>query len=309
METVEQRLYMKTRVSLLNREHVSIGEGYVSTMKVGDVLHTRALLEDEVAVTVIKIFDGKCAVQEPFLEVLEECMNTCIRWKTEHVVELAKNTVQVVERTGRSGGNCFDAFEWTEEDGGTSSYDDGFILQKKEPRRARKGLLQMESNQALWNESVGICSNKTQVGCERGRTASEDPVQLRKKRTYQKQARIASKKLVMWKVGEDRVEKVSLQSVRKWRAHGECVTQCLEAVSEIEILDVRDDVWMNCKSCDNKVTWILQQLWTFMEPNAATGWIDFKFRVDGRSVCSACYAHILGYSRRQLDRWKDDICV
>ena len=81
---------MKTRVSLLKKEHVSIGEGYVSTMKVGDVLHTCALLEDEIAVTVTKILDGKCTVQEPFLEVLKECMNTCIRWKTEHVVELAK---------------------------------------------------------------------------------------------------------------------------------------------------------------------------------------------------------------------------
>jgi hypothetical protein len=49
-------------VSLLNREHVSVGEGYVSTMKVGDVLHTRALLEDEVAVTITKILDGKYTV-------------------------------------------------------------------------------------------------------------------------------------------------------------------------------------------------------------------------------------------------------
>jgi hypothetical protein len=113
----------------------------------------------------------------------------------------------------------------------------------------------------------------------------------------------------MRKIGEERVEKVSLQSVRKWRAHGACVTQCLEAVSETEILDVRYDVWMNCKSCDDRVTWILRQLRTFMEPNAATGWIDFKFRVDGRSVCSACYAHVLGYSQRQLERWKDDIRV
>ena len=204
-----------------------------------------------------------------------------------------KKTVEVVEKTGCSGGNCFDAFEWTEEDGGTRSYDDGFILQKKEPRRARKGPLHMESNQALQNESSGICSNTTQVGCERGRRALEDPVPLRKKRTYQEQA---SKKLVMQKIGEEQVKKVSLQRVQKWRAHRACVTQCLEVVSETEILDVRYDVWMNCKSCDDKVTWILQQLRTFTEPNAATGWIDFKFHVDGRSVCSAYYAQVLGYS-------------
>ena len=62
METVEQRLCMKTRVSLLNREHVFVGKGYVSTTKVGDILHTHALLEDEVVVIVTKTLDGKFVV-------------------------------------------------------------------------------------------------------------------------------------------------------------------------------------------------------------------------------------------------------
>jgi hypothetical protein len=66
------------------------------------------------------------AVQEPFLEVLEECMNTCIRWKTEHAVELATNTVEVGERNGHFGGHRFNVFEWTEE-GGIRSSNDGFI--------------------------------------------------------------------------------------------------------------------------------------------------------------------------------------
>jgi hypothetical protein len=164
-----------------------------------------------------------------------------------------------------------------------------------------------ESYQAPTNGSVHIRSSIVQGESEYGERAAEDPGVPRKKRTYHTDIRNARKQLVVRKIGEDRVEKVFLQSVRKWRVQGACVIQCLRAVSETEILDVRYDVWMNCKSCDDRVTWILRQLWTFMEPNAATGWIDFKFRLDGRSVCSACFAHILGYSRRQLDRWKDDI--
>ena len=35
--------------------------------------------------------------------------------------------------------------------------------------------------------------------------------------------------------------------------------------------------------------------------------MDFNFCIEGTSVCSSCYAHILGYSRRQLERWKEDI--
>jgi hypothetical protein len=44
-----------------------------------------------------------------------------------------------------------------------------------------------------------------------------------------------------------------------------------------------------------------------METNAATGWIDFKFYVVDIHVCSTYYIHALGYSQRQLERWKDDI--
>ena len=60
MENNKQRLCIKTHVSLVNREYVSVKKGYVSTKKVEDVLHTHALLEDEVIVTVIKVLDGKC---------------------------------------------------------------------------------------------------------------------------------------------------------------------------------------------------------------------------------------------------------
>jgi hypothetical protein len=113
MEPSDLSLYTKTRVSLLNREYVFIGEGYRRNVKVGDILHTRALLEDEVAVHVTKIIDGECAVQEPFLEFLEECMNTCIRWKKRYVVELAENVVERRRRTSRSSENSFDVFQWT----------------------------------------------------------------------------------------------------------------------------------------------------------------------------------------------------
>jgi hypothetical protein len=72
METSELSLCTKTCVSLLNRDYVFIGEGYQRNVKVGDVLHTHALMEDKVVVHVTKIIVGECAMQEPFLEFLEE---------------------------------------------------------------------------------------------------------------------------------------------------------------------------------------------------------------------------------------------
>ena len=89
---------------------------------------------------------------------------------------------------------------------------------------------------------------------EHGRGASEDPIVLCKKMTYHKRTRIPSKKTALQKIGEERVEKVSLQSVVKWRTHIACNVLCLQAMSEIEILDVWYNIWMNCKSCDERVT-------------------------------------------------------
>ena len=54
-------------------------------------------------------------------------MNTYIWWKTEHVVELARNPVEVGEGNGYFGGHRFNVFKEYTEEGGIRSYDDGFI--------------------------------------------------------------------------------------------------------------------------------------------------------------------------------------
>jgi hypothetical protein len=103
------------------------------------------------------------------------------------------------------------------------------------------------------------------------------------------------------------LEKVSLQSVRQWMTKSTCVAHCMEDINEREIMDVKYDVWVNSKTHDDRVTWILRQMRTFVKQNEGTGWIDFNFYIGGKFVCNACYAHVLDYSRRQLERWKEDI--
>jgi hypothetical protein len=73
-------------VKLLNTEKQCVGDGYLSTIRAGQVLHTRVLQEDEVAVHVTNVFDSTCEVQEPFQDCLGECVNAVIRWKCENVV-------------------------------------------------------------------------------------------------------------------------------------------------------------------------------------------------------------------------------
>ena len=124
-------LFTKTRLSLLNRAHVLVGEGYLSTLQVRDVLHTRALEEDEVAVFVTDVFDANCTAHEPFQDFLGECTNTCIRWKKKYVDEVVQPAIDESKKNGQSSGNCFDAFEWTEEDVETGTRDDHFIQKEK----------------------------------------------------------------------------------------------------------------------------------------------------------------------------------
>jgi hypothetical protein len=69
---------MGTPVTLLSKEKVCVGYGYLSNFKAGQVLHTRILQEDEVAVYVTNVFDSTCEVQEPFQECLGKCANIVI---------------------------------------------------------------------------------------------------------------------------------------------------------------------------------------------------------------------------------------
>jgi hypothetical protein len=62
-------------VKLLNTEKLCVGDGYLSTIRPGQALHTRVLQEDEVAVHVTNVFDSTCEVQEPFQDCLGECVN------------------------------------------------------------------------------------------------------------------------------------------------------------------------------------------------------------------------------------------
>jgi hypothetical protein len=150
-------------------------------------------------------------------------------------------------------------------------------------------------------------STQSQVQFEPEVPDTKGPTIGEMKRSYRRFTRRTSTKPKGRKIGEDRLEKVSLQSVRQWMRKSTCVAQCLQNISEREMMDVRYDVWINSKTHDDRVTWILRQMRTFLKQNEGTGWIDFNFYIDGKSVCNAYYAHVLGYSRRQLERWKEDI--
>jgi hypothetical protein len=68
------------------------------------------------------------------------------------------------------------------------------------------------------------------------------------------------------------LEKVSLQSVRGWMTKRTCAAHRMENINEREIMDVRYDVWVNCKTHDNRVTWILRQMRTFVKQKVQGGW-------------------------------------
>jgi hypothetical protein len=82
-------------------------------------------------------------------------------------------------------------------------------------------------------------------------------------------------KKITWKSSK----KILLAEKRKWslrqvfseerdkvedKEHMRCIV--FEKNNEIEILDVRYDMWVNPKTPYNKVTWILRQIQKFMEP-------------------------------------------
>jgi hypothetical protein len=307
MATTIHSTHMRTNVKLLNSKKLCVAEGYLSTVKAGQVLHTRVLQKDEVAVYVTNVFDSTCEVEEPFHDCLGECVNTVIRWKSGNVVSREEDAANKLQEHDAVHTGVFNTFEWIEE-GGQRNTDEGRMIQENEQKKKFPyGHVRMENSKALPSGKVGDHSTQSQVGLEPELGNMEEPPTIQRKRSYRRLTRGLSKKPVARKIGEDRLEKVSLQSVKRWMTKSTCIAQCLKNISEKEIMDVRYKVWVNCKIHDNRVTWILGQMRTFQQQNAGTGWIDFNFYVDGKPVCNACYPHVLGYSRRQLERWKEDI--
>jgi hypothetical protein len=137
-----------THVSLLNAENCCVGDGYLSNLKAGEVLHTRILEEDEVAVYVRNVFDSTCEVDEPFQECLGECAQTVIRWKQQKIVYTAKDAEIPPHIPSTSPPHCFQAFEWTEE-GRPSQIPEQFpVQQKRKGRKLDHNLIHMQNKRA-----------------------------------------------------------------------------------------------------------------------------------------------------------------
>ena len=71
--------HIGTHVLLLNTKKHCIGIKYLSTLKAGEVLHTRVLREDEVVVSVNNVFDNTYKVEEPFQDCLDKCEHKLIQ--------------------------------------------------------------------------------------------------------------------------------------------------------------------------------------------------------------------------------------
>jgi hypothetical protein len=298
---------MGTPVTLLSKEKVCVGYGYLSNFKAGQVLHTRILQEDEVAVYVTNVLNSTCEVEEPFQECLGECANIVIRWKYENVVHGVEDATNDLHRQSTICSNGLQAFEWTEDSGPSDTKENYYSGIKKQKKTREYTPMHMAKEGATQLNSTGNPSTQFQSGLQYEVHGMEEPRTVRKKRSYRRITRRQSQKPLVRKIGEDQLDKVSLQSVRAWMTRSTCVSQCLKNIDEREIMDVRYSVWGNSETHDERVTRILGQMRTFVKPDASTGWKDFMFCVGGTSVCTACYAHVLGYSRRQLERWKEDI--
>jgi hypothetical protein len=123
----------------------------------------------------------------------------------------------------------------------------------------------MQNKKASLCTSISSEAAQFRSGFHEKEDGMEEPIIVKRKRNYTRITRGPSMRPIMRKIGEDRLERVSLKSVRQWRTKSTCVTQCLTNISERKIMDVRYIVWENSKTHDERVTWILRQIWTFVK--------------------------------------------
>jgi hypothetical protein len=202
MATVVPTTHIGTRVTLLNSDKVCVGDGYLSTLKAGEVLHTRVLKDDKVAVLVTNVFDSTCEVDEPFLDCLVDCLHTVIRWKYGNVVCGVR-------------GNCLDAFEWKEE-GGPSGNQERYVIEKKKQRNKLEfSPLHTENREFPVRNSAADQCRDLQAGNPLQDDGMEEPPFIQRKESYRRFTRQISSKQETRKIRKDREKKVSLQSVRQ----------------------------------------------------------------------------------------------
>ena len=65
-----------------------------------------------------------------------------------------------------------------------------------------------------------------------------------------------SRKQQHQKIGEDRLQKVSLLNVKNVMQSTKCTRKCLTKVQDMKIMRLRYRVWINSKMYEEKVIWI-----------------------------------------------------
>jgi hypothetical protein len=207
----------RTHVSLLNAHNVCVGQGFLGRMKVGEILHTRAIREDEVVVFVTHVIDGSCSVDEPFRKLLSECERTFIRWNYQQLQVLPDHLSTNVNAISSPPVNNFAVFDWGEADGVHDGGRKMSILEQKKLTKNREDAKEDKKRTFMQRQSINIAtpaSTSMQIDEEcqvYGHVNS--PLQKRK---YVKVIRGSGKESMERKIGEDRLNKVSLSHVRRW---------------------------------------------------------------------------------------------
>jgi hypothetical protein len=166
MATPTYNTHTRTTVRLLNSNKLYVGDGYLSNVTAGEVLHTRVLLEDEVVVYVTNVFDSACEVQEPFQDYLGECVHTMIRWKCENLLFEEGDGMRELQDQDIVHTNAFSTFEWMEE-GGPSNTFEGCLSQEYEQRKKFwDGQIREENRKSIPTEKVREDSTQLQVQFE-----------------------------------------------------------------------------------------------------------------------------------------------
>jgi hypothetical protein len=118
------------------------------------------------------------------------------------------------------------------------------------PRNASATTTPLQHGQMAQSMDEGIHSYARQSNLNCGPESILEHGYVQRKRVYMKNTRAPSRRPLQRKIRVDRLEKVSLNHVRMWTIQSKCVKQCFKEISETEIMDVRYEVWVNQRTCD-----------------------------------------------------------
>jgi hypothetical protein len=263
----QNAFFNSTYVALFNIKGEEVARGVVQKMGIGSILGGRPIRVTDEVVLIRSIKDENAHVYELYMSTMGECMGKIIRWPQTQTKQL----MHILTPNLIGHQSC---------------------TQTTSPTRTS-----MANNEFQHDSTYNGLFVHTMDGLPSSPSKGPYTYKIRKQRAPRGPR----------KLGVARKDKLSFESVEDAKDRTICSKRCLQSIRNFEIISLRYQAW-GSKSYKDHASWLVTTLRGFLVACPSTAQhCKFITRISGIQVCIGCFAVVIGYSRRRLNKIISDI--